>query len=57
VVEPGGKVRIQKITLGRDYGSEIEVTSGLSATDRVILNPGDTLRDGMTVAAKERAAK
>ena len=57
VVEPGGKVRIQKITLGRDYGNEIEVTSGLSATDRVILNPGDTLRDGMTVTAKERAAK
>lgn len=57
VVEPGGKVRIQKLTLGRDYGNEIEVTSGLSATDRVILNPGDTLRDGMTVIAKERAAK
>ncbi|HSR05855.1 MAG TPA: efflux RND transporter periplasmic adaptor subunit [Bryobacteraceae bacterium] len=57
VVEPGGKVRIQKIMLGRDYGNEIEVTSGLSATDRVILNPGDTLRDGMTVTAQERAAK
>jgi RND family efflux transporter MFP subunit len=57
VVDPQSKVRIQKITLGRDYGNEIEVTSGLSETDRVILNPADTLRDGMTVAAKERAAK
>jgi len=57
VVDANGKVRIQKITLGRDYGNEVEVTSGLSETDRMILNPTDTLHDGMIVTAKERAAK
>jgi membrane fusion protein (multidrug efflux system) len=51
------KVHIRKLTLGRDYGSEVEVTSGLVETDRVILNPGDNIREGVTVEAKERAAK
>ena len=57
VVDAAGKVHIQRITLGRDYGNEVEVTTGLSETDRVILNPADTLRDGMTAVTKERARK
>jgi RND family efflux transporter MFP subunit len=55
VVDSYGKVHIQRLQLGRDYGTEVEVTSGLTADDRVILNPSDTLRDGMVVTVKERA--
>jgi RND family efflux transporter MFP subunit len=54
IVDSAGKVHIEKLQLGRDYGSEVEVTSGLSQTDRVILNPSDTIRDGMQVSVKER---
>ena len=54
VVDQDGRVHIQKLTLGRDYGSEVEVTGGLTETDRVILNPTDTLREGMTVRGTER---
>jgi RND family efflux transporter MFP subunit len=57
VVSPDRKVHLAKIMLGRDYGNEVEVTSGLSETDRVILNPGDNIREGLTVETKDRAAK
>ena len=57
VVGEDRTVHIRKITLGRDYGNEVEVTSGLDERDRVILNPGDTIREGVTVRVSERAAK
>ncbi|WP_420992125.1 efflux RND transporter periplasmic adaptor subunit [Cupriavidus sp. 30B13] len=43
------KVALRTVTLGRDFGTEVEVTSGLSATDRVIDNPGDAIGAGETV--------
>lgn len=55
IVGADDKVHMQKITVGRDYGTEIEVTAGLTEGDRVVLNPSDALRDGMTVQPKERA--
>jgi len=39
-------VQLKKIKLGRDLGTQTEVISGLAASDRVILNPSDSLRDG-----------
>ncbi len=57
IVDEEGKVHIQKLQLGRDYGAEVEVLSGLSASDRVILNPTDTTREGMAVTVKERPGK
>jgi hypothetical protein len=35
--------------VGRDYGSEIEVVSGVKASDSVIVNPSDSLITGETV--------
>jgi membrane fusion protein, multidrug efflux system len=37
------------VTIGRDYGSQIEIVSGLSANDRVILSPPDSLENGTVV--------
>ena len=46
------------IKLGKDYGSEVEVVSGLNATDLVILNPSDSLVSGAQVrVAQEPAPK
>jgi len=39
------------ITLGRDYGTEVEVVSGLDASEKVITNPPDSLVDGQEVRA------
>ena len=55
VVGRDNKVHMRNITLGRDFGTEVEVTTGLANGDRVVLNPSDTLRDGTAVDPKERA--
>ncbi len=54
VVGEDHKVHLHKLTLGRDYGPEVEITSGLLAGDAVVLNPTDSIREGVAVEAKER---
>ncbi|MBV8215372.1 MAG: efflux RND transporter periplasmic adaptor subunit [Verrucomicrobia bacterium] len=49
VVNQNGKVEIRKITIDEDFGDKLEVSTGLSLTDQVILNPSDSLATGMTV--------
>jgi RND family efflux transporter MFP subunit len=57
VVDGDHRVHLRKLTLGRDYGSEIEVTSGLQEGDSVVLNATDAIRENVEVEPKERAAK
>ena len=49
VVREGGKVELMTIVIGKDYGSEVEVVSGLREDDNVIVNPPDSLATGNTV--------
>jgi len=49
-------VRLRNITEGRDFGTEIEVLSGISAADALILNPSDSIADGQQVRAQEQPA-
>ncbi len=49
VVGDDNKVHLRPITIGRDYGSTLEVVNGLSTEDRVIINPSDSLEDGEQV--------
>jgi RND family efflux transporter MFP subunit len=44
-----GHVELTPITIGQDYGSTVEVISGLSARDTVIVNPSDSLANGAAV--------
>jgi RND family efflux transporter MFP subunit len=55
VVGPDDKVELHSIMLGRDFGNTVEVLTGLSANDRIIMNPPDGIADGMAVkiAAEE----
>jgi RND family efflux transporter MFP subunit len=57
VVGPDHKIHMRKLTLGRDYGSEVEVISGLNEGESVVLNSTDAVREGVLVEPKERAAK
>lgn len=57
VVGSDHKVNLHKLTLGRDFGPEVEVTAGLAAGDLVVLNPTDAIREGAVVSPRERAAK
>jgi len=43
------RVHLKKIVEGRDFGTEIEVLSGVNATDALIVNPPDSITDGAQV--------
>jgi RND family efflux transporter MFP subunit len=49
VVRPDQTLHLQKIEIGRDYGDRMEVTNGLNEGDKIVLNPGDALREGEKV--------
>lgn len=44
-----GQVRLTPVTVGHDYGSSVEVISGLSPSDAIIVNPSDSLENGQKV--------
>ncbi len=49
LVDAGNRLQIRPILLGRDFGKEVEVLSGLSAEDRVVINPPDSALSGAAV--------
>jgi membrane fusion protein, multidrug efflux system len=58
-VGPDDKVLFKTVTIARDLGRDIELASGLSPDDRVIVAPPDGLTDGdqVRVAGKGSEAK
>jgi RND family efflux transporter MFP subunit len=57
VVADDGKVSLRSVSLGRDFGSTIEILGGIAPTDRVILNPSDSLVSGTVVRVVETEPK
>ncbi|MGO9445852.1 MAG: efflux RND transporter periplasmic adaptor subunit [Thiobacillaceae bacterium] len=51
VVGPDNRVSLQAITLGRDFGQEVEIIAGLKPDQILVVNPPDSLTDGQTVKA------
>ncbi len=49
VVDKDGKVHLRAISIGRDFGSTLEILGGLEVSDQVIINPSDSLEDGQQV--------
>ncbi len=45
----GNRVSLLQVVVGRDFGNTIEVLSGLTNDDSVVLNPPDSLVDGEVV--------
>jgi RND family efflux transporter MFP subunit len=45
----GDHAELVPITIGRDYGSTVEVINGLKPADQVIVNPSDSLTTGTPV--------
>jgi membrane fusion protein, multidrug efflux system len=53
VVQSDGSVELRNVVLGRDLGANIEILSGITAHDRVIINPSDSLVTGAHVRVAE----
>jgi len=57
VVDANHKTHLQQLAIGRDYGTALEVLQGLRADDWIVLNPPDSLDEGIQVNIKEAAQK
>ena len=53
----GGTVRLQKVTVARDLGTQIEVRDGVEPGDEVILKPALTLVNGSKVQPQVATAQ
>jgi len=51
VLDGKDTVRFRKVNVLRDLGKQVEITDGLTAKERVINNPRDTLAEGQRVRA------
>lgn len=49
ILQNNNRVALIPVTLGRDFGNEVEVVSGLNGSEQVIVNPPDSLVSNMTV--------
>ena len=51
-----GKTNLVPVTLGRDFGSEVEVLTGLNGDENLIVNPPDSIVSGQSVRLAQNAA-
>jgi RND family efflux transporter MFP subunit len=50
-----GRVHLQPITIGKDNGNSLEIATGLTADDSMILDPSDSITEGQQVTVSQRA--
>jgi hypothetical protein len=53
VVDANHKTHLRQLTIGRDYGTTLEVLQGLEPADWIVLNPADSLDEGQDVRVKQ----
>jgi len=46
IVDSSGKVHLQPVRLGRNFGETVEVLEGLQGNEKLVLNPSDSLAEG-----------
>jgi hypothetical protein len=49
-----GRVQLVAVKIGRDAGATVEIASGLTPNDAVILDPSDSLASGQEVQIANR---
>jgi multidrug efflux system membrane fusion protein len=55
VIDDDHKTHLQPLMIGRDYGTTLEVLQGLKPTDWIVINPADSLDEGVQVNVKQIA--
>ncbi len=53
IIGSDNKVQLRSVKLGRDFGDTVEVLAGVSTNDCVIINPPDSIGDGMVVQVEQ----
>jgi len=56
-VENGNRVKLIPIVLGRDFGATVEVVSGLTGQEYIVVNPPDSIVDGEEVKIAQSGAQ
>jgi RND family efflux transporter MFP subunit len=49
IVAPGNKLHFQKVELGRDFGTAIDIQSGLNGNETIVKQPTVSLQEGQVV--------
>jgi RND family efflux transporter MFP subunit len=49
VVDSANVAHLRSVSLGRDFGTSVQILEGVAPEDQVVLNPPDSLTDGITV--------
>jgi RND family efflux transporter MFP subunit len=57
LVGPDGVVHYTRVQLGRDLGDRLEALGGVAEGDRLVVNPGDGVREGVKVKAVDAPEK
>ena len=52
VVGTDHKIHLKAVSIGRDFGTKVEIIGGLDPKDQIVLNPADSLEDGQEVNVK-----
>jgi membrane fusion protein, multidrug efflux system len=52
VIGQDSKVTLSPVTVGEDYGTTLEIVQGVKGTDRLVLNPPDSLENGQRVVVR-----
>ena len=56
VVDSNGIVHLRKVVIAQDLGNTLEVESGIEPTDKIIINPSDSIADGDHVQVQQPSA-
>lgn len=56
VVVNNNKAELRPITIGHDFGSEVEVVAGLTGDESVVINPPDSIESGENVRVVQPSA-
>jgi multidrug efflux pump subunit AcrA (membrane-fusion protein) len=49
VVTADGRIQLRRVSPGRDFGSRMEVLSGVSEGEQLVVNPTDEIKEGVKV--------
>jgi hypothetical protein len=55
-VDASNTISLKTVTLGRDFGTHIEIMTGVQSSDKVIDNPGDAITSGEAVKIAKSAS-